>query len=428
MPLKPIQPSELLRQISPRNFGKSGNFPNSKFGFLRDDSPGGSPVKRTVRDRSVSQKRKMDTDLSYAEAVSGDCSPGEDPDVVVIEAVSINIAKVNSLCDKICGDISSQVCDPTLISILGDMCGAIKMVNNSMEQIKGIKARKSPQVSAPFKKIRQLDNSSQQVQVQAVRKVQENLSESEDPATVRFKEAVKDAERSTLIFNLNMGKVPIMNKDTMSKNATKSLLAMAARKEERSGPTPGEEAICAIDDVLSMAQSMEFFGNTTKTYRGKNDSESGAYCTIPVKYEFQDKDTRIRAEQALRERCKIQCTTPYPPILRECIKQTLDHFKGQYPDDFIRVYVDANNMALRVARRGKDVTEWVYYKKDIVLPKEVLNVTARKAPDNLVLLNLPDHSVDAGTPTKPEAHGRQPKKSMRQLDSQDGAEPFSGSK
>ena len=136
----------------------------------------------------------MDTDLSYAEAVSSDCSPGEDPDVVVIEVVSMNIAKVNSLCDKICGDISSQVCDPTLISILGDMCGAIKMVNNSMEQIKGIKARKSPEVSAPFKKIKQTVNSSQQVQLQAVRKVQENLSESEDPAMVRFKEAVKDAE------------------------------------------------------------------------------------------------------------------------------------------------------------------------------------------------------------------------------------------
>ena len=96
-----------------------------------------------------------------------------------------------------------------------------------------------------------------------------------------------------------MGKVPIMNKDTMSKKATLSLLAMAAKTEDKETSTHSDDTVAAIDDVLSMANGMQFFCNSTKTYRGKNDPESGSYCTVPVRYDFKDKDTRFRAEQVL---------------------------------------------------------------------------------------------------------------------------------
>jgi hypothetical protein len=55
----------------------------------------------------------------------------------------------------------------------------------------------------------------------------------EDPVVKKFKEAIKDAERSTLIFNLDMGKVPIMNRETMNRKATLALTSMAARKEKK---------------------------------------------------------------------------------------------------------------------------------------------------------------------------------------------------
>ena len=79
-------------------------------------------------------------------------------------------------------------------------------------------------------------------------------------------------------------------------------------------------------------------------------------------------------------------------------------------------------MSLRVARQPKDCTEWVYYKKDIGLPTEVLNVSSHTIPANLELTNLPDHSVDAETPSKPAARGRQPKKGSAPLDTHDSME------
>ena len=122
-----------------------------------------------------------------------------------------------------------------------------------------------------------------------------------------------------------------MNKETISKKATLALTSMAAKIEGKPSSSPSEESIAAIDDVLSMTTGMSFFGNTTKSYVNPKDKASRAYCTIPVKYEFQDKDTRMRAETALRARCKVSCATLYPVILRECIKQVVDRVKTKFP-------------------------------------------------------------------------------------------------
>jgi hypothetical protein len=57
--------------------------------------------------------------------------------------------------------------------------------------------------------------------------------EREDPAIRKFKDCVHDAERSSLILNLNLGRIPVVNKDTMSKRATLALTTLAAKKENK---------------------------------------------------------------------------------------------------------------------------------------------------------------------------------------------------
>jgi hypothetical protein len=85
---------------------------------------------------------------------------------------------------------------------------------------------------------------------------------------------IKEAKRSTLLFNLDMGKVPLVNKETMNKKATLALAAMAAKKEKKNTSIQSEDAVAAIDDCLSATTGMDFFGATTKTYRNPKDSNS----------------------------------------------------------------------------------------------------------------------------------------------------------
>jgi hypothetical protein len=218
---------------------------------------------------------------------------------------------------------------------------------------------------------------------------------AQDQARKKFKDAIREAERSTLIFNLDMGKVPVLNKETMSKRATLSLTSMAARKEKKTGLIPSNEAIDAIDDVLSIVKNMSMLGNTTKTYKHPRDARSGEFCTVPVKYEFSDRDVKANAEKVLRKYCDVQCSTPYPAIVRECIKQIVAEVKKDYPNNFVRVTVDTNDMVFKVTRNAPDTSEnpgWHSRDENIPIPDVALDVNARWAPRDFRLVIPPSPS------------------------------------
>ena len=134
-----------------------------------------------------------------------------------------------------------------------------------------------------------------------------------DPKVKAFSEAVKAAERSTLVFNLDMGIQKTLNEKTILEKATLALTSAAALVEGNQAHRPSAEAVEALDDVLSIAKSVSLFGRTTKPYRNmskKEDVRNGRFCTIPVKYDFKNKDSRIEAESVLRSRCKFSALHP----------------------------------------------------------------------------------------------------------------------
>jgi hypothetical protein len=203
-----------------------------------------------------------------------------------------------------------------------------------------------------------------------------------------FRSAIRDAEKSTLVFNLDMGKVPLLNKDTISRKATMALTAMAAAKEKSRNSIPSQEAVDAIDDVLGASQDMFFFGNGTSTYRHPIDKRSGSFCTVPVCYVFKDRDIRTKAETMLRAKCGINCTVPYPPTVRECIRQIVADTKKEFGNNFVRVTVDTGAMVFKVARKLPDDAAdpgWKYREEDIPIPISVRELGLRRVPKGFKL-------------------------------------------
>lgn len=215
-----------------------------------------------------------------------------------------------------------------------------------------------------------------------------------DPVKTKFRDAVKSAEKATVIFNLDMGRVPLMNTDTMSRCATKALTTMAAKNENGNSTIPSDDAVAAIDDLLSVTKNMVFFGAKTKTYVNNKDPASGSFCTVPVKYEFKDRETRIQAEQTLRARCKVNCSTPYPAILRHCIKRVIDSAKLAKPDNFIRVNVDLATLSLKLSWRAKGENSWTPHDTAIPIPAAAFDISAKTVPDSICLQGLPHMGMD----------------------------------
>ena len=414
--MKPKSASDVLRQLSPRKTIGSAFFSGNRFNSLRDRSPSLSVRSiSTNRDRSVSAKRKANDDQPSYAAITGCTSDMFQDDNT--EAMNIKLAKIRSVCDDAASALAQHVADPGIISVFGNIIDALHQSLDLQNDIINNMHTAKPQPRQPTtgtpafsfslghvaKKQRSdaaqstaKSGSGQPVVAPRLQKSKPPVDNEEvDPIVAKFRETVKNAEKSSLLLNLDLGRVPIMNQNTISTKATGALAAMAANSEGKPGVVPSEEAVTAIDDVLSMVKSMQFYGKSTKTYKNNRDPKSGSFCTIPVRYEFKDKDTRIRAETTLRKHCNVNCSTPYPTILRETIRQVVSHVKKDYPNSQVRVNVDLKNLALRVARRppaeeGQPRSDWIDHTRLITLPAEVFDITARSVPDNFRVKDLPD--------------------------------------
>jgi hypothetical protein len=127
-----------------------------------------------------------------------------------------------------------------------------------------------------------------------------------------FVKAVKEAERSILVFNLDLGQQPSMNTATISSKVTFSLVSTLDRKEKR--PSPSQESKDFVGDILSQVVRMEFFGSKTSPCKNPADKTlNGKFYTVPVKFMFKDRKT---AKLQLTLYVSSWESIPQPPTTR----------------------------------------------------------------------------------------------------------------
>ena len=442
--------SDLLRENSTRNAKNFPGFAPNRFAHLRDSSPlsarSRSPSTKRKQFEGPSSyanaAKKRHTAPAPPKKSSSLIPPARTITISSenMEILEINSARVSSLCEKLHSAILAIPEENPICPILRDFCEIIHAHNSShsiiaaalrsslplpltlSQQEEGILSETSENACEESESEIDTDSGSnlkfvslgavpkQRKLLPSIRKsrsdwlpsqplhssqrasapptVRENPTPEFSEEILRFRESIKDAEKSTLVFNLDMGKVPVINQATMSVKATSALTSMAAMVEGRPPSNPSADSVAVIDDVLSLATKVSFFGSSTKSVAAKG-ALSGSYCTIPVCYSFEDKETRYRAEQALRGRCKVSCATPYPNGVRDCIKSALAAGKATNPDDFVRVKIDLPKLGLKLAWRAKDSIHWNHHDKIIPFPQAVLNNPSKNLGGTVLLENLP---------------------------------------
>jgi hypothetical protein len=173
----------------------------------------------------------------------------------------------------------------------------------------------------------------------------------------KLRQAIAKAEKLTVIFNANLGNVPVMNQDTLARKVTILLHDKAKSEGEyRDNPRSAEEA---VDDFLSCA-SLDFLGKGTRPFfnrKDTSDDRNNKFCTVPIKLTWMTKGERIRGEQAIRNVCKSKCSVPYPRKIRNIIDEVLKAGQSAKPGLFIRVRVMSDN--LTVVAHAKEEGKWV---------------------------------------------------------------------
>jgi hypothetical protein len=202
---------------------------------------------------------------------------------------------------------------------------------------------------------------------------------ADNPRRKKFIQAVKEAEKSTLVFNTDMGTVAVMNSNTKNRKFSMALKAKAAEVEGNANGEPKADTVTQLDNTLSMVKSMDYFGKTTKQAKGKE------FFTIPVKLVYKDKDTRITAEQNLRKLCEVSSTTPYQSTLREVMRKAMEESKVKYKNSYVQTRLDVESMELKVS-----------YRQDGILYNDVEKIPL---PDSVYDLA---HKVSKRTTSAPE--------------------------
>jgi len=326
--------------------------PNSnRFSALRgrsNSSSGRVPMSPTVKrpfedtDFPVGKAPRLDSNLVFKE----------------LEAVEVKIAKTTEVIAGVRAGMAKGQLDAQIGEFLGGILAALENIAETQTTFSSllIDSCKFRQVPPAGKVTGGSAQSGPTKPVKPAPTPEENRKK-------KFVAAVREAEKSVLLFNLDLGQVPIMNTSTISMKVTQDLAAKAALVEGKDTGRPSEEVVTMLDDAVSLVKGMEFYGKVTKPFvnKGKtDDARNGKFCTLPVKLAFRDKETKQKAESLLRSKCKVQCTTPYPLNLRKAIRKAIEEEKGKFKEEFIQVRVDPEAGTLKVSRKtgGKTGGKW----------------------------------------------------------------------
>ena len=185
----------------------------------------------------------------------------------------------------------------------------------------------------------------------------------------KVKKTLREAERRTVIFDLDLGTAPTINKESISRKVTVALHEKARKGEHDYALN---DACEMVDDTLSCSM-LEFMGNGTKKFYNKGkkeDPRNGKMCTVPVRLDFKNKETRIQAEYTLRNICKVSCSTPYPKKLRQLLKLQIEEGKKLRDKCFIRNKVDIDNLRIITSARAEN--GWEHLDIDMEIPVDIL--------------------------------------------------------
>jgi len=214
------------------------------------------------------------------------------------------------------------------------------------------------------------------------------------PGRAELIEALKKSDTESVIFDCDLGKKPISNRDILanafSVTLNQSTIANAEKKKKDS-----TESIRLVDDALSCVENIDFIGGRTQPFdnrRNPNDNRNGKFCTMPVKVVFPDRNSRINFERTLSDEAGIRASQSYPKQVRHEMtlfrKALLDRY-----DDHLIMTRPAPLPALELIAFIKKDGEPKWKKLDETHPLPLnLMLSSYTSPNHIVLPERVDES------------------------------------
>ncbi len=229
-----------------------------------------------------------------------------------------------------------------------------------------------------------------------------------------FNHAVREAERSVVIFNLNLGQSPLLNPATISSKVTGALIQAAAKNADCRHGDPTAIAGEMVNDLLSQVKSMDLFGKSTRPCKDpKNPSLDGTFYTIPVKISFGNKQVAKQVNDILRKQYKVSTSIPYHKTLKKAMTMAHDKVSQANPGKQVLISLEASKKCLKPMVRDPPVrasrngpANWVFTGSYIQLPQDALDPKIKDISSDFCLPTTPTFVPPPDHPSREHIPGQ----------------------
>jgi hypothetical protein len=195
-----------------------------------------------------------------------------------------------------------------------------------------------------------------------------------EPGTAELKDALTAAEKTAVVFDADLGPSPVANRAALNGAFTAGLKAATLKVAENSGED-ANESIRVVNDALSCADNLGFVGQTSQRKIDKRDPANPVtlpFCTMPVKLDFPDRDTRIHFEKTLRKHCGMKATISLPFQIRQYQALFLDALRNRYKGRAISARPDTSTLSMVAFMKNEGDRGWSRCRETVPIPRGIL--------------------------------------------------------
>jgi hypothetical protein len=188
-----------------------------------------------------------------------------------------------------------------------------------------------------------------------------------------LKECLEKADHESILFDANLGPVPMGNRNGLVNAFSSGLRAAAITTAEGKGQDPAE-AVRAMNDALECVSDMDFIGIKSDKAKSRNNNQLpvGNHCTMPIKLRFEDRNTRLHFERTIRENCGLRATMSLPKPIREEQSVFVRALKARYPDEVVTARPDLGSLHFVAFRKKHNEKKWIRCPESIPIPHSIL--------------------------------------------------------
>ncbi len=196
----------------------------------------------------------------------------------------------------------------------------------------------------------------------------------QEPGAAELKAALASAEKTAVVFDADLGRLPAANRGVLNGAFAAGLKAATMKVAEESGGD-AVECIRIVNDALSCVDNMDFIGQSSARKIDKIDPANPItlpFCTMPVKLDFPDRNTRIHFERTLRKHCGMKASMSLPFQIRRYQGLFYKAMKTRYPDRIVMVRPDTPSLSFVAFMKNEGGGGWTRCRETVAIPKGIM--------------------------------------------------------